>query len=104
MFNKEIANFHLKEHQSFIDYLSKDEVSGSYLLIGQNSIGKKDFACGISEIILKNNEKVYKNIHPDLYILDVETDQILVDDINQVESWVFNKPIEASKKIIIRFH
>ena len=101
MFNKEIANFHLKEHQSFIDYLSKDEVSGSYLLIGQNSIGKKDFACGISEIILKNNEKVYKNIHPDLYILDVETDQILVDDINQVESWVFNKPFEASKKIII---
>ena len=51
MFNKEIANFHLKEHQSFIDYISKDEVSGSYLLIVQNSIGKKDFAFGISEII-----------------------------------------------------
>ena len=46
-------------------------------------------------------EKIYKNIHPDLYVLDVETDQILVDDINQVESWVFNKPFEASKKIII---
>lgn len=101
MYNREIGEFHLKNQKNFINYISREEVSGSFIFIGQDSIGKKDFACLVSEIILENNEKIIKDIHPDLYLVDVETEQIVVDDITKLESWVFNKPFEAKKKIVI---
>lgn len=101
MYNKELASFHLKRHESFIDYLSNDELSGSFLFVGQDSIGKKDFACAISEVILKNTDKIAKGIHPDFFLLNVEGEQIVVDDISQIEAWVFNRPFEANKKIIV---
>jgi DNA polymerase-3 subunit delta' len=101
MYNKELASFHIKRHESFIDYLSNDELSGSFLFVGQDSIGKKDFACAISEVILNNTDKIAKGIHPDFFLLNVEGEQIVVDDISQIEAWVFNRPFEANKKIIV---
>ena len=56
MYNREIGEFHLKNQKNFINYLSIEVVSGSFIFIGQDSIGKKDFACLVSEIILENNE------------------------------------------------
>ena len=101
MFNREIGEFHLKKQRIFINYLSREEASGSFLFVGQDSIGKKDFACLASEIILENNEKIIKNIHPDFYFVDVDTEQIVVDDISKLEAWGFNKTFEAKKKIVI---
>ena len=101
MFNRELAEFHLIKQQNFFNYLTKEDVSGSFLFVGQKCIGKKDFACLISESILKDSGKISKNIHPDFYLLESDAEQLVVDDIAKVEAWVFNQPFEAERKILV---
>ena len=101
MFNREIGEYHFNQHKSFINFLKNKDVSGSFLFVGQESIGKKDFAALLCEHIFDNSSKVFNGTHPDVFFLDKGSEKILVEDIDKLDDWTFNKPFEAIKKIVI---
>lgn len=99
MIDREIANFHINNQESLVKHLIKDNTYGSFLFVGQNGIGKKDFAFAISEEILNDRTRIAKEIHPDCLCIDNREEKILVDDINKLEEWTFSKPFEGNRKI-----
>ncbi len=101
MFNREIGEFHFNQQKVFVDFIKQKDTSGSYLLVGQESIGKRDFVAILGEKILNNSSKVFRGIHPDFYLHDKGSDPILVEDIGKLEEWIFNKPFESDKKIAV---
>ena len=97
----DIYDFHLNSQESLKKIINNKLSSRSVIFEGKKGIGKQIFLSELSGNILNNTYKVRKNIHPDLYQIKPENNKILVDDINDLDDWIYKPPYESSKKIIL---
>ena len=80
--NERIVNFHLDTQENINFIFENNLTSRSIIVEGKKGIGKKDLIIYLSGKILSSSEKINKNIHPDLLIIDAGPEKILVDDNN----------------------
>ena len=98
--NERIVNFHL-DTQENINFIFENNLSSRSIIIeGKKGIGKKDLIIYLSSKILSSSEKINKNIHPDLLIIDAGPEKILVDDISVLDDWIYKPPFESKNKIV----
>lgn len=104
----------IKNKELLNQILKNGNISQSYMFIGQNSIGKKEFAKEFAKAILCLDEKEKpcnkcksciefdNSNNPDFEILDVENENtIKIDDIRKVKNKILEKPIISNKKVYI---
>lgn len=91
---------------SLIDF-EKDRLAHTYLIENQDMNLCFSFAKFLSKLIIKGNKvdenfqnKLEKNIHPDIKIYGLEK-KIMVDDASEIVSDVFVMPFEEDKKVYI---
>ena len=98
--NERIVNFHL-DTQENINFIFENNLSSRSIIIeGKKGVGKKDLIIYLSGKILSSSEKINKNIHPDLLIIDAGPEKILVDDISVLDDWIYKPPFESKNKIV----
>ena len=85
--NKQVLSNIIKNHLSL----------HSYMFVGQNGIGKKIFAIEFAESILACK----KQNNPNLFIIDLGDENIKNSVIKGINETVYEKPINADKKIYI---
>lgn len=96
----------------FKSSLKKNMVSHSYLIEGEEGLGKMEMAKFISASLLCKNitlqeacgicsscRKIINDNHPDVRIIDNKT--VKIDDIRGAIKEVYKKPYEGSKKVLI---
>ncbi len=76
---------------------AKSKLNNQYIFSGNSGIGKKKVATELARCIL--NTKHYAT-HPDFMILERDK-AIKVDDISECNKFLSEKPITASKKVLI---
>lgn len=92
--------------------LKKNMLSHSYLIEGEEGLGKMNMAKFISASLLCNQrvlneacsscnscKKVNNNNHPDVKVIDSKT--VKIDDIRGAIKEVYKKPYEGNKKVLI---
>lgn len=100
-------------------YISQDSLTGAYLFIGPEGVGKNLIAKTLAKAV--NCEdltldscdrcasclKIEKNQHPDVHLIDASIDMdtskshIKIEDIRQLQKDINLKPYEGKKKVFI---
>lgn len=106
-----IGNDEIKE--TLISNVQKNNILNSYMFVGKNGIGKEKIAEEFARMILclsKEKEsctncnsciKFLSNNHPDFMKIESENDSIKINQIRELQEWIYQKPIISDKKIII---
>lgn len=91
--------------------ISNQKVSHSYLFIGIEGIGKKEFAKEFAKRILCQEENYQGNCksciefdsknHPDFFILKPEGNSLKIEQIREMQKKVAEKPIISNHKVYI---
>jgi len=78
----------------------------AYLLHGPRGVGKRRAAVAFAGELLGDPDRVARNVHPDLYILEPLGDQIRIDPIRELRRDLHMRPFEAERRIylILRAH
>lgn len=110
MFNELIGNNNIKEQLE--SSIKSNQIAHSYLFIGIEGIGKKEFAKEFAKAILCLNENKYcnkcksciefdGNNNPDFFILKPDGNSIKINQIREMQEKLQEKPITSSKKVYI---
>lgn len=93
--------------------LINKKVAHAYLFCGPEGVGKKLFATYFAKALnceMKSNSpcescnscnKISKQIHPDVKIVNRETKQIKIEVIKEINSFIQSPPFEGNYKIVI---
>jgi DNA polymerase III subunit delta' len=78
----------------------------AYLLHGPRGVGKRRAAVAFAGELLGDPDRVARNVHPDLYILEPLGDQIRIDPIRHLRRDLHMRPFEAERRVylILRAH
>jgi len=78
----------------------------AYLLHGPRGVGKRRAAVAFAGELLGDPDRVARNVHPDLYILEPLGDQIRIDPIRELRRDLHMRPFESERRIylILRAH
>ncbi|HJS69600.1 MAG TPA: hypothetical protein VJ744_02265 [Gaiellaceae bacterium] len=78
----------------------------AYLLHGPRGVGKRRAAIAFAGELLGDPDRVARNVHPDLYILEPLGDQIRIDPIRELRRDLHMRPFEAERRIylVLRAH
>jgi DNA polymerase III subunit delta' len=78
----------------------------AYLLHGPRGVGKRRAAVAFAGELLGDPDRVARNVHPDLYILEPLGDQIRIDPIRDLRRDLHMRPFESERRIylILRAH
>jgi len=78
----------------------------AYLLHGPRGVGKRRAATAFAGELLGDPDRVARNVHPDLYILEPLGDQIRIDPIRELRRDLHMRPFESERRIylILRAH
>ena len=78
----------------------------AYLLHGPRGVGKRRAAIAFAGELLGDPDRVARNVHPDLYILEPLGDQIRIDPIRELRRDLHMRPFESERRIylILRAH
>ncbi len=109
MFENLIGNDNIKVMlQNAVD---NGNTSHSYLFLGIQGIGKKEFAIELAKTLLcSNNNKCNKcksclefetNNHPDFFYIQPDDKNIKIEQIRNIQKEIQQKPIISSKKVFI---
>jgi DNA polymerase-3 subunit delta' len=95
-------------------YIEERYLTGSYLFVGEEGIGKKTVARTLARALNCQNEtldscdrcasclKIEKDQHPDVHFLSTETvDSIKIEYIRQLQKEINLKPYTGEKKVFI---
>ena len=94
-------------------YLRQSRLSGGYLFCGTEGVGKKLAAKAVSKAVncLENNieacgkcvscQKIEKNEHPDVRIIESGDDEIKIEDIRQLQKEISFRAYEGRVKVFI---
>lgn len=110
MFDKILGNDKIK--QELVQAVNLNKISHSYLFIGTEGIGKKEFAKELSKMILCEDEKKYcnhcksclefdSNNNPDFQIIDPDGTSIKIEQIRKIQRKILEAPIISNKKVYI---
>jgi DNA polymerase III subunit delta' len=78
----------------------------AYLLHGPRGVGKRRAAIAFAGELLGDPDRVARNVHPDLYILEPLGDQIRIDPIRHLRRDLHMRPFEAERRVylVLRAH
>jgi DNA polymerase-3 subunit delta' len=78
----------------------------AYLLHGPRGVGKRRAAIAFAGELLGDPDRVSRNVHPDLYILEPLGDQIRIDPIRDLRRDLHMRPFEAERRVylVLRAH
>jgi DNA polymerase III subunit delta' len=78
----------------------------AYLLHGPRGVGKRRAAIAFAGELLGDPDRVARNVHPDLYILEPLGDQIRIDPIRELRRDLHMRPFESERRIylVLRAH
>ena len=110
MFNNIIGNEKIKKELE--ESIKNNQVSHSYMFIGEEGIGKKEIAKEFAKNILCLGENKPCNLckscvefnsenHPDFQIIEPEGNTLKIDVIREFQKKVVEKPITSEKKVYI---
>ena len=106
-----IGNKEIKD--KLISIVENKKVVNSYLFIGEEGIGKKEFAKEFSRMILCEKENFEKDIecdscikfisenHPDFFIIEKDENSIKIDQIRNLVEKSQEKPVLSKRKVYI---
>lgn len=113
---------HTKQWQEFVDSFNTGKLHHAWLLVGERGIGKATFAYKATKFLMNNGDiktphsSTYKDIekkvenlsHPDLYILDTESNtdskassEIKVDVVRALQNFIMLTPALSKYKVVI---
>lgn len=109
-FGKIIGNNRIKKDLQ--ETVKNNNISHSYLFIGQEGIGKKMFAKEFAKMILCLSEnkacnecdsciKFNSNNNPDFTVVEPDGNFIKIDQIREMQEDIYKKPIVSNKKVFI---
>lgn len=110
-FENIIGNDKIKEE--LVDTIKSGNVSHSYMFVGQEGIGKYEFAVEFAKMILCLSEnklncnscdsciKFLSSNHPDFIKLEPDGNSIKIAQMRQMQENIYQKPIISSKKVFI---
>ena len=110
MFNNIIGNEKIKKELE--ESIKNNQVSHSYMFIGEEGIGKKEIAKEFAKNILclgenkpcnqcKSCVEFNSENHPDFQIIEPEGNTLKIDTIREFQKKVVEKPITSEKKVYI---
>ena len=110
MFNNIIGNEKIKKELE--ESIKNNQVSHSYMFIGEEGIGKKEIAKEFAKNILclgenkpcnqcKSCVEFNSENHPDFQIIEPEGNTLKIDIIREFQKKVVEKPITSEKKVYI---
>lgn len=110
MFNNIIGNEKIKKELE--ESIKNNQVSHSYMFIGEEGIGKKEIAKEFAKNILclgenkpcnrcKSCVEFNSENHPDFQIIEPEGNTLKIDVIREFQKKVVEKPITSEKKVYI---
>ena len=78
----------------------------AYLLHGPRGVGKRRAAIAFAGELLGSPDRVARNVHPDLYVLEPLGDQIRIDPIRDLRRDLHMRPFEADRRVylVLRAH
>ena len=109
MFNNIIGNEKIKKELE--ESIKNNQVSHSYMFIGEEGIGKKEIAKEFAKNILclgenkpcnrcKSCVEFNSENHPDFQIIEPEGNTLKIDIIREFQKKVVEKPITSEKRYI----
>lgn len=110
MFDNIIGNEKVKNELKKI--IHNNQISHSYMFIGEEGIGKKEIAKEFAKNILCLNEnkpceqcksciEFNTQNHPDFQIIEPDSNTLKIDTIREFQKKVVEKPITSTKKVYI---
>jgi len=114
LFEKLIGNSNAKD--ILIKAINLNNILHSYMFIGPEGVGKKQFAKQFAKMVLcmktdkeengpcnecKSCIEFESNNNPDFYILEEEQTNIKIEQIRMLQSKIYEKPIISDKKVYI---
>jgi DNA polymerase-3 subunit delta' len=94
-------------------YIEHSRLSGGYLFVGPEGVGKKSVAKQLAKVVncLKDNLdscdscasclKIINNQHPDVHIIEFTDEEIKIEYIRQLQKDISLKPYEGREKVFI---
>jgi DNA polymerase-3 subunit delta' len=78
----------------------------AYLFHGPRGVGKRRAALAFAGELLGDPDRVARNVHPDLYVLEPLGDQIRIDPIRELRRDLHMRPFEAGRRVyvVLRAH
>ena len=73
----------------------------AYLLHGPRGVGKRRAAIAFAGELLGSPDRVARDVHPDLYVLEPLGDQIRIDPIRDLRRDLHMRPFEADRRVYL---
>ncbi len=75
----------------------------AYLFHGPRGVGKRAAALAFAGELLGDSDRVARETHPDLYVLEPLGDQIRIDPIRELRRDLHMRPFEADRRVYLIF-
>jgi DNA polymerase III subunit delta' len=75
----------------------------AYLFHGPAGVGKRQLALSFAASLLRDDSRVERRAHPDLYVLEPLGDQIRIDAIRELRRDLHMRPFEADRRVYLIF-
>ncbi len=80
---------------------SREGTAHAYLFHGPPGVGKRRAALAFAGELIGDADRVARNAHPDLYVLEPLGDQIRIDPIREMRRDLHMRPFEADRRVYV---
>jgi DNA polymerase-3 subunit delta' len=89
------------EARRLLEAALREGPAHAYLFHGPAGVGKRTAALALARALLRDDERVERGTHPDLYLLEPVGEQIRIDDIRRLRRDLHMRPFEADRRVYV---